>query len=228
MKKVIAVLLAFSMFSMLVASGTTVSATEKPSNEKIIRVSENTTVTIDVKDMEPLLAQGYTVAEIETELIAAVKSDMTAKGLSLSNDTEIAARSNSRAIGDYPPGTQSQRFTGSNIGRVWAGIPALGFDPYIEIGYEYDFTRYEHVLYQYRSIEIHDGSRVIGSAMTGTAIGSWDHLLGSITYSTSYGHCLKVSAIGVLTYSIAVTISGVTIPANTGSRQTFAYYHNAF
>ena len=57
-------------------------------------------------------------------------------------------------------------------------------------------------------------------------LGSWEHLEGDIVYANSeYGKNLEVTATGLLTFTISVTIKGVTIPAYNTTEQSFVYYH---
>lgn len=223
MKKALSIIMvmciAFCSFAGIVAAA-------DETDGMTIRTAENTTVVITGEQVELLLAAGLSKEEIEAAAAQQVNADIKEKGLFLSCDTQADHSLFVQTRASLPPGSRTETISGSNVGKVWAGIPAIGPNPYIYISYTYNYTKWFHDLYQVGGCIVNSGTRVITSSLQGVSWGKWTHKSGSIEYvESSYGKNLEVTAVGDLVYPVSIKIGIITIPANVTTQQSFLYFH---
>ncbi len=194
----------------------------------VFSISDNTTVSISEEYIQQLQATGVSLEEIEECVQEQTFEYLLSNGLSTDSKDMDPIVLRSINTSSLPPGSRTYGSkSGSNVGSVWAGIPAIGH-AYIEISYTYSYVKWVHDLYQLHGCLVDsDKSKVTGSVLTGVSLGTWEHESGSVRYvdHVSYGENLEVVANGFLTFPIGFTIRGISFPANSTSRQSFAYFH---
>lgn len=188
------------------------------------QISDNTTIRIDEDTLRLLEENNISIEEFKAAAGVQVKDFLIKNNLSVSKNLPV--RRNIEPFSNIPPGSTTETKQGSNTGKVWAGIPTIGH-AYLYIDYDYNYTKWKHSLYGVDGVVINSGTRVKNSTLEGLLhLGKWQHKSGDIVYANSeYGKNLEVTATGLLTFTIPVTIKGVTIPAYNTTEQSFVYYH---
>ncbi len=188
------------------------------------QISDNTTIRIDEDTLRLLEENNISIEEFKAAASAQMKEFLIKNNLSVSKNLPV--RRNVEPFSNIPPGSTTETKKGSNTGKVWAGIPAIG-DATVWIKYDYNYTKWSHSLYGVDGVIINSGTQVNKSYMVGNLyLGSWEHLEGDIVYANSeYGKNLEVTATGLLTFDVEIHYNGVTIPAHSTTEQSFVYYH---
>jgi hypothetical protein len=188
-----------------------------------IQISDNTKIALPSETMRLLEENDITIEQVKSEAMVEVSKYLLDNELSISEEP-IKVNQPLVHVQSYPPGSTSVTYSGSNTGKVWARIPAIGWN-YIYIPYSYNYTKWTNTLYKIEDYVLNSGS-VGKSYFNGPSIGTWEHLYGTVKYvKSSYGKNLEVVATGNLRFSIPITIKGIKIPMNVTTKQSFKYFH---